>query len=140
MDFAFFLIQLLNGLQYGLLLFLVASGLTLVFGIMGHINLRHGKFYMVGAYLAWSLTSITGSLAATKRLAIPLTFMPKRARRSAAGRKRAAMCPTTPIPRRRQGARRPSLASPRRRVARGTTDRAARRCRSRSSPGARRHS
>mgnify|MGYP006358208983 FL=1 len=52
MDFAFFLIQLLNGLQYGLLLFLVASGLTLIFGIMGIINLAHGSFYMIGAYMA----------------------------------------------------------------------------------------
>ena len=47
-----FLIQLLNGVQYGLLLFLVASGLTLIFGIMGVINLAHGSFYMIGAYLA----------------------------------------------------------------------------------------
>jgi branched-chain amino acid transport system permease protein len=62
MDFAFFLIQLLNGLQYGLLLFLVASGLTLIFGIMGVINLAHGSFYMIGAYLAWSLAERTGSL------------------------------------------------------------------------------
>ena len=69
MDFAFFLIQLLNGLQYGLLLFLVASGLTLVFGIMGIINLAHGSFYMVGAYLAWSLASMTGSLPGTAYLA-----------------------------------------------------------------------
>jgi len=57
------LIQVLNGLQYGLLLFLVASGLTLVFGIMGVINLAHGSFYMIGAYLAWSLSSRLGSLA-----------------------------------------------------------------------------
>jgi branched-chain amino acid transport system permease protein len=63
MDLAFFLIQLLNGLQYGLLLFLVSSGLTLVFGIMGIINLAHGSFYMVGAYLAWSLAGMTGNLA-----------------------------------------------------------------------------
>jgi hypothetical protein len=49
MDFASFLIQTLNSLQYGLLLFLVASGLTLVFGIMGIINLAHGSFYMIGA-------------------------------------------------------------------------------------------
>src|SRR5574340_329453 len=62
MDFAFFLIQLLNGLQYGLLLFLVASGLTLIFGIMGVINLAHGSFYMVGAYLAWSLSERFGNL------------------------------------------------------------------------------
>ena len=56
------LIQMLNGLQYGLLLFLVASGLTLIFGIMGVINLAHGSFYMIGAYLAFSLTSAFGNL------------------------------------------------------------------------------
>ena len=61
MDFYTFLIQLLNGVQYGLLLFLVASGLTLIFGIMGIINLAHGSFYMIGAYLAWSLTGQLGS-------------------------------------------------------------------------------
>jgi branched-chain amino acid transport system permease protein len=58
MDFATFLIQCLNGLQYGLLLFLVASGLTLIFGIMGIINLAHGSFYMIGAYMAWSLSGL----------------------------------------------------------------------------------
>ena len=42
-------------MQYGLLLFLVASGLTLIFGIMGVINLAHGSFYMIGAYLAFWL-------------------------------------------------------------------------------------
>jgi branched-chain amino acid transport system permease protein len=57
-----FLIQLLNSLQYGLLLFLVASGLTLIFGIMGIINLAHGSFYMIGAYMAFSLSALTGSL------------------------------------------------------------------------------
>jgi branched-chain amino acid transport system permease protein len=61
MDFATFLIQLLNAVQYGLLLFLVASGLTLIFGIMGIINLAHGSFYMIGAYLAWSLTGQIGN-------------------------------------------------------------------------------
>jgi hypothetical protein len=75
MDFANLLIQMLNGLQYGLLLFLVASGLTLVFGIMGIINLAHGSFYMVGAYLAWSLASMTGSLTLAILLAIPLTVV-----------------------------------------------------------------
>jgi len=57
-----FLIQVLNGIQYGLLLFLLASGLTLIFGIMGVINLAHGSFYMVGAYLAYWLVRETGSL------------------------------------------------------------------------------
>ncbi len=56
------LIQVLNGLQYGLLLFLVASGLSLIFGIMGIINLAHGSFYMIGAYMAFSLSALTGSL------------------------------------------------------------------------------
>ncbi len=64
----FYLIQLLNSVQYGLLLFLLASGLTLIFGIMGVINLAHGSFYMVGAYLAYWLAKITGSFW----LAIPL--------------------------------------------------------------------
>ena len=75
MDFAFLLIQLLNGLQYGLLLFLVASGLTLIFGIMGIINLAHGSFYMVGAYLAWSLASLTGDLLSAILIGIPLTVV-----------------------------------------------------------------
>jgi branched-chain amino acid transport system permease protein len=63
MDFANFLIQLLNSVQYGLLLFMLAAGLTLIFGIMGVVNLAHGSFYMLGAYLAWSLSTQLGSLA-----------------------------------------------------------------------------
>jgi branched-chain amino acid transport system permease protein len=59
-DFATFLIQCLNSLQYGLLLFLVASGLTLIFGIMGVINLAHGSFYMIGAYMAFALAPVVG--------------------------------------------------------------------------------
>ena len=62
MDLATFLIQCLNSLQYGLLLFLVASGLTLIFGIMGVINLAHGSFYMVGAYMAYALAPIVASI------------------------------------------------------------------------------
>ena len=58
MDLTTFLIQCLNALQYGLLLFLVASGLTLIFGIMGVINLAHGSFYMIGAYMAFGLAPI----------------------------------------------------------------------------------
>ena len=61
MDFATFLIQLLNSVQYGLLLFMLAAGLTLIFGIMGVVNLAHGSFYMIGAYLAWSLSGYFGS-------------------------------------------------------------------------------
>ena len=69
----FFLIQILNGVQQGLLLFLIASGLTLVFGIMGIINLAHGSFYMMGAYLAFSLTELTGNLWLAILLGIPLS-------------------------------------------------------------------
>ena len=66
MDLPTFLVQCLNALQYGLLLFLVASGLTLIFGIMGVINLAHGSFYMIGAYLAFSLAPVFGgNFAAT---------------------------------------------------------------------------
>jgi branched-chain amino acid transport system permease protein len=62
MDFATFLIQLLNSVQYGLLLFMLAAGLTLIFGIMGVVNLAHGSFYMLGAYLGYSLSGYFGSL------------------------------------------------------------------------------
>ena len=62
MDFANFLIQLLNGVQYGLLLFMLAAGLTLIFGIMGVVNLAHGSFYMLGAYMAWFFTAQFDSL------------------------------------------------------------------------------
>jgi branched-chain amino acid transport system permease protein len=55
------LIQCLNGLQYGVLLFLIAAGLTLVFGVMGFINLAHGVQYMVGAYLAFAFYALTGN-------------------------------------------------------------------------------
>jgi branched-chain amino acid transport system permease protein len=61
MDLATFLIQCLNALQYGLLLFLVASGLTLIFGIMGVINLAHGSFYMIGAYMAYALAPMVAN-------------------------------------------------------------------------------
>jgi branched-chain amino acid transport system permease protein len=53
--------QLLNGLQFGLMLFLLAAGLTLVFGIMDMINLAHGSLYMVGAYLIASIAAASGS-------------------------------------------------------------------------------
>ena len=53
--------QLLNGLQLGVLLFLLAAGLTLVFGIMSFVNLAHGSLYMVGAYLAAAVSMATGS-------------------------------------------------------------------------------
>jgi branched-chain amino acid transport system permease protein len=69
-----FLIQLMNAAQYGLLLFLVAAGLTLIFGIMGIINLAHGSFYMVGAYLAYWLDSRLGDFWLAMLLALPLAL------------------------------------------------------------------
>jgi branched-chain amino acid transport system permease protein len=75
MDFTSFLIQSLNAVQYGLLLFLLASGLTLIFGIMGIINLAHGSFYMVGAYLAFSLSELTGNFALAILIGIPLSLL-----------------------------------------------------------------
>ncbi|MCW5636962.1 MAG: branched-chain amino acid ABC transporter permease [Rubrivivax sp.] len=80
MDLATFLVQCLNALQYGLLLFLVASGLTLVFGIMGVINLAHGSFYMVGAYLAvalapWVAAALGGGFFATLALGAALAVV-----------------------------------------------------------------
>ena len=56
-----FIAQCLNGLQFGLLLFLLAAGLTLVFGIMDLVNLAHGSLYMVGAYFAATFAAWTGS-------------------------------------------------------------------------------
>ncbi len=73
-SFVFFLIQVLNGVQEGLLLFLVASGLTLIFGILRVINLAHGSFYMLGAYLAFALTQLTGNLFYAVLLAVPLAI------------------------------------------------------------------
>jgi branched-chain amino acid transport system permease protein len=80
MDIATFLIQCLNALQYGLLLFLVASGLTLIFGIMGVINLAHGSFYMIGAYMAYALAPIVqstfgGGFFATLALGLALSVV-----------------------------------------------------------------
>src|SRR6187455_675406 len=53
--------QVLNGLQFGTMLFLMAAGLTLVFGVMGLINLAHGSLYMVGAFAAATAAALTGS-------------------------------------------------------------------------------
>jgi branched-chain amino acid transport system permease protein len=66
-----FLIQVLNGLQFGLILFLIAAGLTLVFGVMDFINLAHGVQYMVGAYLCAAFTAYTGSFLYGLLLALP---------------------------------------------------------------------
>jgi len=75
MDLTSFLIQALNGVQYGFLLFLVASGLTLIFGIMGIINLAHGAFYMLGAYITYWLIGYTGNLFVAILLGLPIMLV-----------------------------------------------------------------
>jgi branched-chain amino acid transport system permease protein len=67
---ALFLIQVLNGLQFGVLLFLIAAGLTLVFGVMNFINLAHGTQYMLGAYLAVAFYGVVGTFAGALVLAL----------------------------------------------------------------------
>lgn len=72
MDWGLVLTQILNGLQLGVLLFLVASGLTLVFGIMDFINLAHGSMYMIGAFVCAALTLWLGSFLLAVLIAIPV--------------------------------------------------------------------
>ncbi len=73
MDYALLFVQTLNGLQLGLLLFLVASGLTLVFGILDFVNLAHGSLYMLGAFICASLTFFFGNFLIAVVVALPLT-------------------------------------------------------------------
>lgn len=75
MDLSTFFIQMLNGIQQGLLLFLIASGLTLVFGIMHIINLAHGALYMIGAYMAFWLTSLLGNFWLAVVAALPIALL-----------------------------------------------------------------
>jgi branched-chain amino acid transport system permease protein len=74
MSSSLLLIQILNGLQLGVLLFLIAAGLTLVFGVMDFINLAHGVQYMLGAYLAVAFYSFTGSFLPALMLALAATL------------------------------------------------------------------
>lgn len=73
--FNLFLLQILNGVQFGILLFLVAAGLTLVFGVMDLINLAHGALYMVGAYLAAMFSAWSGSFAVGLLLSLPASLL-----------------------------------------------------------------
>ena len=70
MSLTLFIVQILNGLQLGLLLFLVAAGLTLVFGVMDFINLAHGVQYMLGAYFAFAAYQLTGHFGLAVVLAL----------------------------------------------------------------------
>ena len=71
----YLLLQVLNGVQLGLLMFLLAAGLTLTFGIMDLVNLAHGSLYMMGAYIAWTLIGWTDSFVLGALLAVPATFL-----------------------------------------------------------------
>ncbi|OFX02413.1 MAG: ABC transporter permease [Alphaproteobacteria bacterium RIFCSPHIGHO2_12_FULL_66_14] len=71
----YLLLQMLNGVQLGLLMFLLAAGLTLTFGIMDLVNLAHGSLYMMGAYIAWTLIGWTDSFVLGAILALPTTFL-----------------------------------------------------------------
>jgi branched-chain amino acid transport system permease protein len=71
----YLLLQMLNGVQLGLLMFLLAAGLTLTFGIMDLVNLAHGSLYMMGAYIAWTLIGWTDSFVAGAILALPAVFV-----------------------------------------------------------------
>lgn len=75
MDGLLLLQQTLNGLQFGVMLFLVAAGLTLIFGIMDFINLAHGAFYMLGAYLAAWFTGLIGAFVPAVAIALLLTAL-----------------------------------------------------------------
>jgi branched-chain amino acid transport system permease protein len=72
--FNLFLLQLLNGAQFGILLFLVAAGLTLVFGIMDFINLPHGVLYMVGGYVMAMMMGTTGNFWLSLAMVLSLTL------------------------------------------------------------------
>ena len=74
MNTTLLLVQALNGIQFGLILFLIAAGLTLVFGVMDFINLAHGVQYMVGAYLVAAFTARTGSFGLGLLLALPVSL------------------------------------------------------------------
>ncbi len=71
----YFIEQLLNGVQLGMLLFLLAAGLTLIFGIMDLVNLAHGSLYMLGAYFAATFAAFTGSFVLGAVLALAATFV-----------------------------------------------------------------
>ena len=75
MDWILLLEQCLNGLQLGTLLFLLAAGLTLVFGIMDFVNLAHGSLYMMGAYFAATFTAWTGSFLIGAAMALPTALL-----------------------------------------------------------------
>lgn len=91
----FFVISLLNGVSYGLLLFMLSSGLTLIFSMMGVLNFAHTSFYMLGAYFAFTISGVVGFWPAL--VLAPLVVFVLGLRSSAtrcAGCTNLAMCPS----------------------------------------------
>ena len=80
MSLSLIVVQLLNGVQLGLMLFLMASGLTLVLGMMSFINLAHGSFYMIGAFIASSLLAWTGNFMLSLLVAVARSWFVPRSR------------------------------------------------------------
>ncbi len=75
MTITLFLEQILNGIQFGVFLFLISAGMTLVLGIMNVVNLAHGSLYMVGAYVATTMYSLTGNLFFAFVLMVPILLV-----------------------------------------------------------------
>ena len=75
MDSLLVLEQTLNGIQFGVFLFLISAGLTLVFGIMNMVNLAHGSLYMLGAYFAATVYQWTGSFILAIIITIPASMI-----------------------------------------------------------------
>ena len=88
--------QVLNGVQFGVMLFLMAAGLTLIFGIMNLINLAHGSLYMVGAYVAAAIFAATGSflLGARRRARRRRSWSASRSRSSFSAHSTSAIIST----------------------------------------------
>jgi len=63
MDLDFFIVQTLSGISFAAILFLMASGLSLIFGVMNIVNIAHGSYYMLGSYIGLSIFWKTGSFA-----------------------------------------------------------------------------
>ena len=75
MNYVLFAEQFLNGIQLGMVLFLLAAGLTLIFGIMDLVNLAHGALYMLGAYVAATFTQMTGSFLLALLISVPVMVL-----------------------------------------------------------------
>ena len=87
-----FVEQVLNGVQFGVMLFLMAAGLTLVFSIMNLINLAHGSLYMVGAYFASTFVAWTGSFVAGAATGVKGRGVRRGQRRAPAGTPHSSRC------------------------------------------------